>query len=94
MDFRKGEIVNAINGKDKDKLFIVLDIRENFVLIADGKSRKLEKPKLKNKKHLQKTEQEVDASAYTTNKKLRYFIVKVAQRLSLQRRQQPCLKTM
>ena len=40
-------------GRDRKRLFCVVDvIDENFVLIADGKLHKIEKPKKKRLKHL------------------------------------------
>ncbi|WP_101773957.1 KOW domain-containing RNA-binding protein [Peptostreptococcus faecalis] len=48
-----GQLVVASCGRDKGKkFFIVRIIDENYVLISDGKSRKLDKPKLKKIKHL------------------------------------------
>ena len=48
----KADIVTSLNGRDKGKLFIVTQTREEYSLIADGKGRKIEKPKLKKSKHL------------------------------------------
>lgn len=49
----KGKVVLSKMGRDKDKLFCVVGILdEEFVLIADGKYRKLNKPKKKRWKHL------------------------------------------
>ncbi len=40
-------------GRDRKRLFCVVDvIDENFVLIADGRLHKIEKPKKKRLKHL------------------------------------------
>ena len=43
MDISKSDIIISLAGRDKGKLFYVVDVEENFVLIADGKGRKLEK---------------------------------------------------
>lgn len=52
---RLGQIVCSKSGRDKDRLFIVVDIVDHeYVLIADGDLRKVEKPKKKKVKHLQK----------------------------------------
>lgn len=52
-DIRVGQIVKSKAGRDKDKLFIVLDVVDDFyILVVDGRLRKLENPKLKNIKHL------------------------------------------
>ena len=48
-----GDIVISLAGHDTGKPFIVVaDLNENFVLIADGKSRGVDNPKLKRKRHL------------------------------------------
>lgn len=48
-----GDIVISRAGHDSGKAFVVTSVvSEGFVLIADGKSRKIENPKLKRAKHL------------------------------------------
>ena len=48
-----GQIVNSKAGRDKNRLFVVIDIIDDqYVLIADGDLRKIEKPKTKKVKHL------------------------------------------
>jgi len=50
-----GQFVKSRAGRDKDRIFIVIEIvDEQFVKIADGDIRKLEKPKIKKVKHLTK----------------------------------------
>ncbi|MHC1685648.1 MAG: hypothetical protein AB6733_22425 [Clostridiaceae bacterium] len=51
-----GRVVKAKAGRDLEGFFIVVDIIDNdYVHIADGKSRKIENPKKKKIKHLQFT---------------------------------------
>ena len=52
MNIQKGSIVRAKSGRDKGKFFLVLSVEGHFAFIADGKTRKLEKPKKKNLLHL------------------------------------------
>ena len=53
-----GQVVSSKSGRDKDRLFLVIDILDDkYVLIADGDLRKIEKPKKKKIKHLQKQNQ-------------------------------------
>ena len=54
MDISKSDIVVSLAGRDKDKLFYVVDTEDNFVLLADGKGRKLENPKRKKLKHVRR----------------------------------------
>ncbi len=51
--FENGRVVLSTQGRDKGRLFIVLEsVNDDFVLIADGDLRLIAKPKLKRKKHL------------------------------------------
>ena len=54
MDIGKSDIIVSLAGRDKGQLFFVVDTEEQYVLIADGKGRRLEKPKRKKRKHIQK----------------------------------------
>ena len=48
-----GQLVKASCGRDEGKYFFIIKlVDESFVLISDGNSRKLDKPKLKKNKHL------------------------------------------
>ncbi len=51
-----GRVVISKQGRDKGRYFVVLQvINDNHVSIADGDLRKVEKPKIKNIKHIQFT---------------------------------------
>ena len=54
MDIAKGDLVLATAGREKGKTFFVVDIRDEYLLLADGKSRRLEAPKRKKRKHVQR----------------------------------------
>ena len=45
MDIVKSNIVKSAAGRDEGDLFFVLDTQEEYLLLADGKSRRVEKPK-------------------------------------------------
>ncbi len=47
-----GDVVKATAGRDKDGFFLVVDVKDGFAYIADGKTRKIGKAKKKNVKHL------------------------------------------
>ncbi len=53
--YSKGQIVFSKSGRDKDTAYIVFDCDESYVYVVDGKRRGLEKPKRKNKVHIQPT---------------------------------------
>ena len=59
MNIELADIVIPINGRDAGKRFIVVETRDEYSLIADGKGRRIEKPKLKKNKHL-KLEEKAD----------------------------------
>ena len=66
-----GRIVCSKAGRDKGYFMIVVDSDKKFVYVCDGKERPLERPKRKNKKHLQFTNTVLEKSSYSTNKSLK-----------------------
>ena len=48
------DVVLSTTGRDKDKIFYVIGIEDNLLLLANGKDRTLDKPKRKKQKHVQK----------------------------------------
>ena len=43
-----GQLVKSVAGRDKNRWMIVVEvIDDDYVLVADGKSRKIERPKKK-----------------------------------------------
>lgn len=52
MEIAKANIVRSDAGRDRGKLFFVLAVEGEFLLLADGKSRKVEAPKRKKRKHV------------------------------------------
>ena len=53
MDIDRSSLIVSKAGRDKGQLFYVVDADEQYVYLADGKSRKLEKPKRKKRKHIE-----------------------------------------
>ena len=51
MEVQKGDIVKSINGRDKGRALFVLEVDGAYVLLVDGKSRRIEHPKRKKEKH-------------------------------------------
>ena len=70
MNFSKGMIVLSKAGHDSGRLMLVTATDDSFVYVADGKERKLEKPKRKNPLHLSKTNKTAELDGLT-DKKLR-----------------------
>ena len=53
MEYRVGQVVRSIAGRDNGTAYVVLRIEGNYVYVADGAIRKLENPKKKKFKHIQ-----------------------------------------
>ena len=51
--FEPGRVVISTQGRDRNRAFLVLEtVGTEYVMIADGRHRKLENPKKKKTKHL------------------------------------------
>ena len=48
-----GMMARSLAGHDKGKVYMVLDVKEPFVYLVDGKIRTLDHPKKKRIKHVQ-----------------------------------------
>ncbi|MGN1111881.1 MAG: hypothetical protein ACI4RP_01640 [Acutalibacteraceae bacterium] len=68
MDFEKGLVVRAKNGRDKNRFFVVISCDGEYAYIADGKTRRLERPKRKNIKHLFTTNTVIPVDSINTDK--------------------------
>ena len=55
MEISEGSIVRSIAGRDKGGLFIVLAREGEYVFLANGELRKVDRPKRKKLKHVQGT---------------------------------------
>ena len=55
INYELGQIVKSIAGRDMEQYFIVVQVDEQYLYLVDGKSRRLEVPKKKKKKHVQIT---------------------------------------
>ncbi|MBE7034701.1 MAG: RNA-binding protein [Ruminococcaceae bacterium] len=58
MDIFAGDIVYSKAGRDKDRPFVVMSVLDtDYVMLADGRVRRTDKPKKKKIKHLAKSGQ-------------------------------------
>lgn len=61
MDNMLGRVVYSKSGRDKGKLFIIIEVvNENYVMLVDGDMRTIENPKLKNTRHIHYTNLKAD----------------------------------
>lgn len=78
MDIARGNIVQSIAGRDQGDMFFVLKVEGEFLLLADGRSRRVEKPKRKKSRHVQfaaaediRVSQKIESGEKITNSELR-----------------------
>lgn len=52
-DFQPGQLVSSCAGRDQGRYFVVVEVvNSSLVKVADGDLRRIERPKVKNAKHL------------------------------------------
>ena len=73
MEAKIGMIVRSAAGHDRGNFLVITAVEGDFAFIADGKERKLEKPKKKRLKHLKLTNTVIDTDNLT-DKGLRKII--------------------
>lgn len=72
MDYSVGQIVKAKAGRDKDCFFVIIELDNGFAMIADGKTRKVERPKRKKLIHLAPTNTVVQG--FATNREVKHSL--------------------
>lgn len=71
-----GRVVCSVAGHDRDRFYMVVRCEGDRIYIADGKVRKLDRPKGKNRLHLRPTNQSLNPEEVTTDRKLRQALAK------------------
>ena len=51
--YERGMLAKSLAGHDKGSLYMIIDIDEKYVYLADGRYKTLDKLKKKNKQHVQ-----------------------------------------
>jgi len=54
-EIKRGMIVKSLAGHDKTKLYVILDVKAEYVYLTDGKLKTVDNPKKKRIKHVQPT---------------------------------------
>lgn len=70
-------VVRSLAGRDAGDWFAVIESDADFALIVNGKSRPLERPKRKRKKHLAPTAMVLPEQAFAGNRALRKALTEV-----------------
>ena len=71
----RGTIICSKAGRDNGKFMIVLGEQNGSILVADGKERPIERPKLKNIKHISLTNHTVSEEQMLTNRSIRHALI-------------------
>lgn len=66
-----GRVVYSAAGRDKGRFMVIVGSEGEYPLVCDGKLRPLERPKLKNPKHLKPTGVILAKEQFSTNRSLR-----------------------
>lgn len=69
MEYQIGQVVYSKSGRDKGLPMLVVDLDGDFMLLSDGRRRKIDKPKKKKVIHLQPTHNVDDCIATKINNK-------------------------
>ena len=77
MEIERGSLVYSIAGRDKGNLFLVLSREGQVVYLADGDLRKVENPKRKKIKHVNKTNTLLEFDDNVSNSDIRKMLKKV-----------------
>lgn len=78
MDIKAGSVVMSLAGRDKGRAMVVTRIDGGIVFVADGKERKLDTPKKKNRKHVRLTHREIDLRELT-DRRLRRTLREISE---------------
>ena len=78
---QRGSVVTAAAGKEKGRLLAVLEANADGLLLADGRKRRIERPKRKNPRHVAETGEILDETAMATNRELRRALTAAASSL-------------
>ena len=52
MEIKATDIVKSIRGRDLEHHYVVIGVERGYLIVADGKSKKINCPKRKNIKHV------------------------------------------
>lgn len=60
--YKKGMLARSKAGHDAGKVYVITDVDDTYVYLADGRIRTLDRPKKKKKKHVQIIMEEYDVA--------------------------------
>lgn len=78
MELKIGTVVFSKAGRDKGKPLAVVKIAQDVIYVCDGKERPLDRPKMKNPKHLAITNYVLSDKETASNRSLKKALRKFA----------------
>lgn len=85
-EYQTGCLVRSLAGHDKGEIFLIIKEEAEYVSLADGKLRTMQKPKRKKKKHVQisgiraeNLAEKLVSGSTVRDEEIRYFIKRIAQ---------------
>lgn len=79
MELRRGMLVRSKAGRDKDCIYVIGDVKNEYVYLADGALRPLSRMKKKNIRHLQPI-LSVKAGSISNDSEIRHLISEYIRR--------------
>ncbi len=80
--FQRGRVVRSLAGRDKGYLLSVTEAEGSRVYVCDGKERPIDRPKVKNSRHLEPTEIFLSEDDMASDRALRRALKKAGAELS------------
>lgn len=86
--YKIGNVVQSLAGKEKNQLFVIVNLDDKFAYLSDGKRLKASKPKRKSFKHIKLfdtqslSESEVLDKNQRVNALIRKFLTKISEKRS------------
>lgn len=78
-----GQVVKSKAGRDKDKIFVIIDLEGEYAYLVDGSLRRIEKPKQKKIKHIQPTNNIIQEIKDKLEKDMKVTNVDIRRNLAL-----------
>jgi ribosomal protein L14E/L6E/L27E len=78
-----GQVVKSKAGRDKDKIFVIIELEGEYAYLVDGNLRRIEKPKHKKIKHIQPTNNIIQEIKDKLEKDMKVTNVDIRRNLAL-----------
>lgn len=75
LSYEPGMLVRSLAGHDKGMLYIIIEEKNGMLMLADGKTRTMQRPKAKKVMHVQLIKEKLEAEEFT-DISIRSFIKK------------------